>query len=46
MGGADKNMFMFKFIKIFKKRLQRFQKIFLLNSNHLKNKNLMKNLIK
>ena len=43
MGGADKNLYMFKFIKIFsKKDFNNYQKIFILNANHLKNKNLLK----
>ena len=47
MGGADKNLYMFKFIKIFsKKDFNNYQKIFILNANHLKNKNLLKYLDK
>ena len=47
MGGADKNLYMFKFIKIFSnKDFNNYQKIFILNDNHLKNKNLLKDLDK
>ena len=45
MGGADKNMYMLKFIEIFNKGdYNIYKKIFILNNNHLKNKNLVKKL--
>ena len=47
MGGADKNRFMKKLSRFFLDfKFNQFLKIFLLNNNHLKDKSLMKNLIK
>ncbi len=43
MGGADKNMFMYRLAKIFiNEKFKKFIKIFLLNNNHIKNKKLIK----
>lgn len=47
MGGADKKMLMHKFSKLFlDKKFNKFKKIFLLNENHIRNKNLTKKLNK
>lgn len=45
MGGADKKLYMEKIINIFiNKKFNKFKKIFLINNNHLKRKNLIKKL--
>tara|TARA_B110000211_G_scaffold234801_1_gene306383 strand:- start:10777 stop:11733 length:957 start_codon:yes stop_codon:yes gene_type:complete len=47
MGGADKNMFMLKLVKIFNNNnFNKFKKIFLINNNHIRNKELVNNLYK
>jgi len=47
MGGADKKMYMARFVKLFKnKKFDKIKKIFLLNKNHLDNLILVKNLKK